>query len=63
MPKTKRGFAVGDNAVRAAKKNHELGTAHRFNSESGRRAGCVGAERRWHERRQSEPRVTEHCDR
>ena len=47
----KRGFACGSNAADAARKNHEFGTAHKFTSESGARAGRLGAERRWGERR------------
>lgn len=34
----KRGFACDGNAAAAARKNHELGTAHRFTSRTGRKA-------------------------
>ena len=44
---TKRGFAAGDNAAAAARKNHELGTAHRFTHETASEAGRRGLEKRW----------------
>jgi len=34
----RRGFAQPGKAAEAARKNHELGTAHRFTSETGRAA-------------------------
>ena len=40
----KRGFAVGENAAEAARKNHALGTAHQFTPEEARRAGELGRE-------------------
>ena len=52
----KRGFAYGDNAAAAARKNHELGTAHRFTPEEAREQGRRGAQRRW-ERWASERRL------
>jgi hypothetical protein len=54
----KRGFAFGTNARDAARKNHELGTAHRFTSQEAREQGRRGAERRW-ERWQHEQKATE----
>ena len=53
----KRGFACGTNAADAARKNHELGTAHQFNASSASAAGRLGAERRWADRRTA-PRET-----
>ena len=38
MAEPKRGFACGSNAADAARKNHELGTAHKYTSRTGRRA-------------------------
>jgi hypothetical protein len=43
----KRGFACGSNAADAARKNHEFGTAHKFNSQTAAAAGRLGAEKRW----------------
>ena len=37
-----RGFTVLSRAIEAAKKNHQLGTAHRFNSETASEAGKKG---------------------
>lgn len=56
-PKAKRGFAVGDNASRAARRNHELGTRHTFTSDTSRKA----LEERYRERREPEPKTTQHC--
>lgn len=46
----KRGFAVGDNAAAAARRNHELGTAHRWSSKEAAEAGKRSAEVRWGDR-------------
>jgi hypothetical protein len=55
----KRGFACGDNAANAARKNHELGTAHKFDSDSGRRAAREAIKSPDHPRF-TKRRVTEH---
>lgn len=56
--RVKRGFACGDNAAKAARKNHELGTAHRWTAHEARGYSKVGSdaaqERRERERRESE---------
>jgi hypothetical protein len=54
MDTTKRGFACGSNAVDAARKNHELGTAHRFDSLEAATAGRRGLVRRWQDRSSGE---------
>lgn len=59
MEKPKRGFAVGDNARKAARKLHdEFNTAHKFDSASGSKAGRKSAEVRWGHR---DAPVTQHC--
>lgn len=56
--RVKRGFACGDNAAKAARKNHEMGTAHRWTAHEARsysKAGSDAAqERRERERREAE---------
>lgn len=54
----KRGFSIGDNAASAARRNHELGTAHRFTPTTGRDAGAKGLERRWGSERRQTARAT-----
>lgn len=53
MDEPRRGFACGDNARLAAKKNHEMGTAHRFDAHTGAEAGRKSAEKRWGDRKVS----------
>ena len=43
----KRGFAAGTNAADAARKNHALGTAHKWTTAQAREHGRRGAEQRW----------------
>lgn len=40
------GFTIPGGAAAAARKNHDLGTAHRFTSTSARDAGLKSADRR-----------------
>lgn len=55
----KRGFAVGDNAVKAARKLHDVfKTAHRWTSRTGAEAGRKSAQVRWGQRVVP---VTQHC--
>lgn len=46
-PWRRPGFTIPGIAAAAARKNHELGTAHRFNSEAAAAAG----RRSWEKRR------------
>ncbi len=41
-----RGFAQPGKAAEAARKNHELGTAHRFTSVTGRLASADAGDKR-----------------
>jgi hypothetical protein len=50
MKDIKRGFAAGTNAKDAARKNHELGTAHEWTPKEARTAGQKGAAVRWGDR-------------
>lgn len=56
--RVKRGFACGTNAADAARKNHEMGTAHRWTANEARGYSKVGSEaaqeRRDRERREAE---------
>jgi hypothetical protein len=54
----KRGFALGDNAAVAARKNHALGTAHQWSSDTATAAGRKGAAHRWSARGSA---LTEHA--
>jgi len=58
----KRGFACGDNAAKAARKNHELGTAHRWTADEARAYSKIGSdlaqERRKDERERSSALTT-----
>lgn len=46
------GFTIPGYAASAASKNHQLGTAHRFDSESARDAGRKSGEKRLQQTRQ-----------
>lgn len=59
--KQRRGFACGTNAADAARKNHEMGTAHRWTSTTAREAQRIAQERRDRTDRRTAPR--EHPDR
>jgi hypothetical protein len=50
MTDVKRGFSCGNNASLAAKRNHELGTAHRFTPAQAADAGRIGMGHRWAEK-------------
>ena len=49
------GFTIPGYAAAAARKNHELGTAHRFDSDAAAAAG----RRSWEKRRQERERERE----
>ncbi len=49
------GFTIPGYAAAAAQKNHQLGTAHKFDSDSARNAGRKSAEKR----REQRPEKTE----
>lgn len=48
----KPGFSIPGYAAAAARKNHELGTAHRFTSANAREHGLKGGRPRGPDRRQ-----------
>lgn len=56
------GFTIGDNAAAAARKNHELGTAHRFDSKKAQEARAVRTRNEEERRRSTDSEKQTFCN-